>query len=477
MIERIPKSVLIAAVLLAPLFLVYVAYSQPGYFNNDTYLSGLVFLEFLFAAIWMYRQVFFPVVLMAFLFAGTGLAVGGGWTVARWVVLGVGALVGCVIMVKDHHPSFGLFHGIALFAGIAALLSAAASKYPDFAVLKALSILLLFLYAATGARLAVAGRESRFFEGLVTGCELFIAGLALCYLVGREVMGNPNSLGAVTGVVSAPILLWGTMVTTSSPVRTRRFAMLAVCLFLVYYSHARASMGAAALSCGLLCIALRKFKMLAQGILIIVILVTSMAVLIPEAFSDKASDIVASVIYKSPDPTRSFLASRESPWQTAQESIRNHFWFGTGFGTTDNGEDATAPLSEFSTSLGVSAENGSSYLAIVGWVGMLGVVPFFLLVLVIIAKTLRTVHWMFKTGNPFHPAVPLAMVTIAGLFHAGFEDWLFAPGYYVCVFFWSLAFILVDVAPNLPLPGLAPSVRLPWMHVPSETQANNAPVR
>ncbi len=35
----------------------------------------------------------------------------------------------------------------------------------------------------------------------------------------------------------------------------------------------------------------------------------------------------------------------------------------------------------------------------------------------------------------------------AGLVHAAFEDWLFATGYYLCVFFWALAFVLVDVLP------------------------------
>jgi hypothetical protein len=36
----------------------------------------------------------------------------------------------------------------------------------------------------------------------------------------------------------------------------------------------------------------------------------------------------------------------------------------------------------------------------------------------------------------------------AGLVHAGFEDWLFAVGYYLCVFFWTLAFMFVDVLPH-----------------------------
>jgi hypothetical protein len=55
---------------------------------------------------------------------------------------------------------------------------------------------------------------------------------------------------------------------------------------------------------------------------------------------------------------------------------------------------------------------------------------------------------MLNTENARHPAVPLAMVILAGMVHASFEDWLFAPGSYLCVLFWCLAYILVDVAPS-----------------------------
>jgi hypothetical protein len=41
------------------------------------------------------------------------------------------------------------------------------------------------------------------------------------------------------------------------------------------------------------------------------------------------------------------------------------------------------------------------------------------------------------------------MVLLAGLIHASLEDWLFAPGYYLCVFFWSMAFVLADYTPSL----------------------------
>jgi hypothetical protein len=55
-------------------------------------------------------------------------------------------------------------------------------------------------------------------------------------------------------------------------------------------------------------------------------------------------------------------------------------------------------------------------------------------------------------------AIPLAMASLSGLIHAGFEDWLFAPGYHLCVFFWTMAFILSDYAPWAPLPSFS----RPW---------------
>jgi len=419
----------------------------------------------------MYRRVFFAITLIAFLFAGTGLAIGGGWTVARWLVLAVGAAAGCVIMARERAHRFGLFHIVALFAALSAVASAAVSRYPDVATLKALSVLLLFVYAATGARLAVAGREPQFFSGLLAGFEIFIGVIAVSYLMGRGVMGNPNSLGAVMGVASAPILLWGTLLPEKSSVHNRRLVMMAISFFLVFQSHSRAGLVAMLLSCGLLCIALRRFKVLIQGVGTILVLVAATAIVKPVVFSNMVASLTNSVVYKSHDPSQGVLASREMPWQTAMGSIRANFWFGTGFGTNDNGQNTIERIDQFSTSQGLSTENGSSYLAIVEWVGVVGVLPFLFIVFVIVGKIVRTVRWMLKTGIPAHPAVPLAMVLVAGLIHAAFEDWLFAPGYYLCVFFWSLAFVLVDVAPN-PVPAVVR--RPPWFFRPSALRQSEA---
>jgi hypothetical protein len=60
----------------------------------------------------------------------------------------------------------------------------------------------------------------------------------------------------------------------------------------------------------------------------------------------------------------------------------------------------------------------------------------------------------------------MAMVLMAGLVHAFFEDWLFAVGYHLCVFFWIMAFLLKDLLPSpdevnvsYPSPAYAPILR------------------
>jgi hypothetical protein len=74
-----------------------------------------------------------------------------------------------------------------------------------------------------------------------------------------------------------------------------------------------------------------------------------------------------------------------------------------------------------------------------------------------IGKSLRQIR---KSGTTLSPLLPIVGVLIAGLVKAGFEDWLFAMGYYLCIVFWGLAFVLVDYV-SLPergrnlSPGLA----------------------
>jgi O-antigen ligase len=199
--------------------------------------------------------------------------------------------------------------------------------------------------------------------------------------------------------------------------------------------------------------------MLINGIVVISIVAAAAAILQPEKFSETVAALTDTVIFKGKDPSEGLLQSRLSPWQAAVDSINNHFWFGTGFGTSDNGQIATESLGNFSTVVAASSEYGCSYLAIISWVGMVGVLPFLMLLFVLLRRIFQTVVWMRRTGNPYHPAVPLAIVMLAGMIHAGLEDWLFAPGYYLCVFYWSMAFVFVDYVPSLAIVRARPAVR------------------
>jgi hypothetical protein len=58
----------------------------------------------------------------------------------------------------------------------------------------------------------------------------------------------------------------------------------------------------------------------------------------------------------------------------------------------------------------------------------------------------------------------LAGVLAAGLVHAAFEDWLFAPGYYLCVFFWALAFVMVDVLATTSVATVEQTAPQAWTH-------------
>jgi len=450
--ERSLRVVIIAAAVFCPAVLLFLAYSRPGYFTSEIYIGGLVLLEALAAAVWLYRQVFFPIVLVAFLLAGVDLPVGTFWTQARWFFLAVGAVVGAVIMLKERSHHYGLFHVTATFAVLATLISAAVSQYPGVALLKALSFGLLFLYAGTGARLSVTGRENRFFTGLLTGFEVLVAAIAFFHVIGTEAMGNPNALGAVMGVGAAPVLFWGALLDEPVWTKRRRWVLYGIAMYLTFHSHSRAGMGAALISSGLLCIALRRYKMIGYGVAIITILVAVGAIFQPERMSNAASNLTTSVVFKG-HAESGLLASRETPWKAALDSIDNHFWFGTGLGTVENPDSDNAASGMFSSTSDVTAENGSSYLAILAGVGVIGSFPFLLLLLLLLGRVFRTISWMLRTGNACHPAVPIAMIVVAGLIHGGFEDWLFAPGYYLCIFFWSLAFVFLDVAPRS-APGL-----------------------
>src|SRR6266404_3570065 len=232
-----------AAIALGLCLAVYLAYTHVQYFSDVTVLGGILLLEVIIASLWNYGQRFFVLLMITFVWAGMAVPLQGAGTVGRWIVLAAGALVGCIVWVRAPYRPFRSIHLIAFFCICAAFVSATVSSFVQIASLKALSLALLFLYCAAGARVAVLGREDRFFRGVVWGSEIAVYISAICYFgLGRSIWGNPNSLGAAMSIGVFPILLWAWL-TSDRPVgKARRLVALLLCAYLVRFSLARAGM-------------------------------------------------------------------------------------------------------------------------------------------------------------------------------------------------------------------------------------------
>ena len=443
-----PRFLFFIVIIAGTITFFFLAQRNPGYFSDINYLGAILLTEIVIASIWHYEQIFFLVLILSFLWAGMDVPYYPVWLSVRWFVLAAGAFAGYVKWMKGRRQHFGAFHLTALFCVLGALVSAMVSAFPQMALLKVLSLFLLFLYASSGGRLAILGRETQFINGLVLGCEITVYISVVCYFTFHQaIFGNPNSLGLVMAIVVLPVLLWAVVVAQTRFLRHRRALALFLGGLLLYYSLSRAAMVAAAASAIILCICLRRQKLLVQAAFLVVFFLGIAGVLFPAHFDEFRSAVTSSVVYKGKEPQGVF-GSRTTPWQQTVDIIQAHPWFGSGFGTSElRSASSNVSLSSVHTKEEAGREHGSSYLAITEWVGLLGNIPFLLLLFLLAQAIARVCAWMRQTASPHHCSVPLAMVLSAGLVHAFFEDWLFAVGYYLTVLFWSFAFVLIDVAP------------------------------
>jgi O-antigen ligase len=371
------------------------------------------------------------------------------WTGGRWFVLTTGAVIGYIIWMRAPRGRFRTIHLLAFFCIGTALVSATVSSYVQMASYKALSLCLLFLYCTSGARLAVIGREERFFRGLVWGSEIAVYVTAICYFgLGEAVWGNPNSLGAAMSIGVFPVLLWGWFNSDGPSVKLRRLAALLLCAYLVIFSLARAGIVSMAFVTLVFCLCLHQYRLLAKIAALVLVMIAATGMLAPQILSKSVETLKDTVLYKG-HMDQGLLGSRQNPWEKSIASIRDHPWFGTGYGTSPTGEDPGLHFGKFASSSETVREHGSSYMTIAEWVGLLGVTPFLALLWVTASNVWRVCGWMKKTSNFRHYSIPIAMVVLGGLIHANFEDWLFAVGSYPCVYFWVFAFLLADLQPGV----------------------------
>lgn len=438
------------AIVVMAMLLFGLAERRPAYFANVSFLEALLLLEVVVAAVWHYERWFFLVMMLTFLWAGTDLPFAGAGNRGRWVLLAVGALVGIVKWTKrDVHRHFTALDLVALLCVMSAAVSSLVSSRVEMSLLKSASLLLIFLYGSSGAKIAVVGRESKFFLGLLTACEVVSYLTAFSYAVVHfEMFGNPNSLGAAMGVVVVPVLLWGVLSTQDRHVRFRRTLALCLASYLLYFSVSRAGILACAVAVTVMCVALRRQHLLLKGTAVLLFLVAVVAVVQPARFDALVSSFTEDLIYKG-KPEMGLLGSRKSPWQETLEVIKRdrNYLFGVGFGTGASEQEGASSGGglTFRTSGGAVQEHGNSYLALLEYVGLLGIIPFVILLALVLRQIYRGCSLMWRTRDVGHFVVPLVLVCIAGLVHAFFEDWLFAVGFYLTVFFWTSVFILAEL--------------------------------
>lgn len=446
-----PKAVVAVAILAGSLALLWYAQSRPELFSNSMYLGGILLLELILVSVWHYERVFLPFLMIIFFWAGMDVPLNeSAGVTARWVVLGFGALAGYMMWMKHRREQpLTAFHLMAFFCIVTALVSAVVSDVPDVALLKVLSLVMLFLYCACGARYAIHGREAQFVRGLVLSCEIVVYFAAVTYLMlGLEIFGNRNSLGAVIGAMTFPVIAWAALATDNVMLRRRLTVCLLLSGFLLYLSASRASIASAVLSGSLLCLVTARRRALLRGAFFVVFFLSIAGALNPASFQDFVAAQTASLVYKHDQSEHNLMASREGPWRETVASIKKHPWFGSGFGTSDLGEQEVQGRSHLETVEGSNREHGNSYLALLEYMGLLGILPFVGLLFLTVRNVWKICSWMRRSGEFGHYVVPLAMVVVAGLIHAFFEDWLFAVGSYLCLFFWIAAFALTEFSPT-----------------------------
>jgi O-antigen ligase len=201
------------------------------------------------------------------------------------------------------------------------------------------------------------------------------------------------------------------------------------------------------------CVCLHQYKLLVKTAALVLVLIAVTGTFAPGKLDTKLGDMKDAVLYKG-HKEEGVMGSRRTPWQKSIATIKEHPLFGTGYGTSPTGEEPGLSFGPVRSTATTSREHGSSYITIAEWVGLLGGLPFVALLAVTVSNLWKVCAWMRRARDPRHYSIPLAMVMVAGLAHASFEDWLFAVGYYLCVYFWFFAFLLPDLIPGaLKVPG------------------------
>src|SRR3984957_2097816 len=113
--------------------LLYLFYFHMQNFANFSFLGGILLLEVIVVGLWKFKERFFALIMISFLWAGMSVPMRSAGTVGRWALLAAGAFVGVIIWLKDPPRPFRSIHLVAFFSVCAAFVSASVSSFMQMA--------------------------------------------------------------------------------------------------------------------------------------------------------------------------------------------------------------------------------------------------------------------------------------------------------------------------------------------------------
>jgi len=400
-------------------------------------LAFVFSISLLYVIVFKYERWSLVLVMLAFFWAGMLVPLQGFWLQARWAVLFIAMIRGIAGLVKNTPPlTFGVMHFLPLLQAIVLVVSYVNSVNPFLTVLKGVSVLIMMVYVLTGARAILVREEVEIRRVMIRFAELFSYVTAILYGVFQHrLYGNPNALGAFTGLLIWPILFSDAMASNPLLGRKRRYAALFLCGYFLLQSMSRGSILGAVVASMFVMLCERRRVMQLVRILLFALPAAALNYLYPEY----GRNMVDTYIYKGHDMV---LKSRESYWQKSWDYIKEKPWFGYGFGV----DPGSYGQWEFGFESGEGdRERGSSMLALLEGVGVIGAIPMLLFLLGLFYKLWGTAARYRRSSSGLSLSSTLGSILIGALSHSIFEGWLLATGFYLCIFFWSIVFIYFDL--------------------------------
>lgn len=385
----------------------------------------------------------------------------------RWGILFLGMFI-CLARVRGAArnypgPPASLFTSLMWLYVLAAVATILTSFVPSLTALKALTLVAMIIFLGTTSRWLAEEAGPLAVRRLARGWVLFsmpalllsiffwFRGDGSSYSEGGFLgtTGNTNSFGALVAFL-IPLLaarFFGRKLSFSGSFLPWAGFLLTV-VYLLYISRSRASLLAFVVSmvvCYFIEPRSQVFRIAAGG---------GVAVLLFLAARPESSlNAIERFAYKG-SAQHGILGSRLGLWMASAQDFMDNPFMGIGYGITDRQEERWKV--DVATR-GVKEERGSSPLAVLSQVGLLGGVPYLAAVLLV---GIRSVFFARRVHDPWLTAMTASVW--AGITNSLFEGWMTSVGSGLLWLLLTQCYLLDAVMVRLRPPRPA-AVPLPWV--------------